>query len=113
MHVEVMCWTDQHDTRDRLRAVPKRCECRGSNAAGINIACVRCNQCLGHDVWRRRHIGEQLQNLRLQPIRIAQVELTRHSRRPGCYVLQTGLHLSRFRLTTILDMSLQVRPSAT
>ena len=40
-HMDVVCGPDQHDTRDRLRAVPKRCECRSGNAAGIGIACMR------------------------------------------------------------------------
>ena len=112
VHVKVMCWPDQHDTRDGLRTLAKRCECRGSDAARIDIARVRCNQGFGSDVRRRLDIGEELQNLRPQPIRIARVELARHRRRPGRHVLQTGLHLSRFRLTTILDMLLKLRPSA-
>ena len=42
------------------------------------------------------------------------VELTRHRRRPDRHLLQTSLHLSRFRLTnTISDMFLKPRPSAT
>jgi hypothetical protein len=52
-HVDVVCWPDQHDARDRLRAVPKRRECRGGNAARIGIACMRRNQCFGHDLCGR------------------------------------------------------------
>ena len=77
-HGEIMCWPDQYDTRDRLRAIPKRCECRGSNAAGIGIACVRGNQRFWHDFCRRRDIREQAQNLHAQLIRIIGVEQTRH-----------------------------------
>jgi hypothetical protein len=76
--VNVVCWPDQHDARDRLRAIPKRRECRGSNPAGIGIACVRRNQRLGHDFCRRRDIAKQVQNLRPQPIRIIGVEQTCH-----------------------------------
>jgi len=113
MHVHIMRWPDQHDTRDRLCNIPKRCKCRGSDAARIDTACVRRNQGFGSDVHRRLDIGEELQNLRPQPIRIARVEQARHRRRAGRHVLQTGLHLSCFRLTTILDVSLELKPSAT
>jgi hypothetical protein len=71
VYVEVMCWPNQHNTR-------KRCECRGSDAAGIDIPSVRRDQCFGHDFRRRREIAEQVQNLCSQEIRITGVEQARH-----------------------------------
>jgi hypothetical protein len=44
-----MCWPDQHNARDCLCNVPKRCECNGSNVARIDITCVRRNQGFGPD----------------------------------------------------------------
>jgi hypothetical protein len=55
--VDVVCWPDQHDMRNPLRAIPRRRECRGGSAAGIGIACVRRDQCFGHDFCRRRDVG--------------------------------------------------------
>ncbi len=90
--------------------MPAKCAARGHFRKDALTAVVirRPNH-----VCRRLDIGEELQNLRPQPIRIARVELARHRRRPGRHVLQTGLHLSRFRLTTILNVSMKLRPSAT
>ena len=110
--MEVMCWPDQHNTRDRLRTVPKRCECRGSNAAGIGIACVRRNQCFGHDFRRRREIARAGP----EPVFAGDPD---HWGRTGPPPLQaefaceSACILRRFRLTTILDVSLKLRPSAT
>jgi hypothetical protein len=92
VYVEVMCWPDQHNARDRLRTVPKRCECRSGNAAGIRIACVRRDQCFAHDFGRRREIGEQVQNLCSQEIRITRVEKARYRWRPSS---RARLHLVR------------------
>ena len=89
-HLEVMCWPDQHNTRDRLRTVPERCECRGSNAAGIGIPRVRRDQRFWHAL-RHRHIGEQVQNLCSQEIRITGVEQACHRCRPSSRI---RLHLA-------------------
>jgi hypothetical protein len=82
-----MCWPDQHDTRNRLRVIPKRCECRGGNAARIGIACVRRNQCFGPDIWRGQDFGEEIQNLSSQAIGIARVEQARNCWRASCRAL--------------------------
>ena len=92
---------------------PSRRERRRSNAAGIGIACVRRNQCLGHDVRGRREVGEKVQNLRSQLIRIAGVEQARYRWRSGCHALQSACILCCFRQITISNMFLKLRPSAT
>lgn len=84
---DIMDRSDQHDACDRMRAISKRCECRGSNAARIGIACVRCDQRFGCDVLRRRHIGEQLQNLCPEQIRITGIELAGNRWRPARHAL--------------------------
>ena len=69
---------------------------------------MRRDQCFGYDVLRR--IGEQVQNLCPQDIRITKIELARYRWRPSSQIL---LHLCCFRQITILDVFLKLRPSAT
>ena len=43
-HRDVVCRPNQHDARDRSSIVLQRCECRGSNLSGIDVARVRRDQ---------------------------------------------------------------------
>ena len=53
---------NQHDPLDRLRAVPKRRERRGRDAARIDVAGMRRNQRFGLSLPGRWHLGEQFRN---------------------------------------------------
>ena len=53
-----MGWTDQHDARQCLCAVAKRCEGRGGGRAGINVTRMWCNQCFGREFQSSFGVGE-------------------------------------------------------
>src|SRR5262249_42670913 len=45
-----MCGPDQHHARDRLCVCPELRKCCGGHAARIDVACVRRDQRLGHNL---------------------------------------------------------------
>ena len=62
-HGEVMSRPDQHDAFDRLCSAAKRRKGGGSNAAGIDIAGMRRDHCLGYHGCGRSRIAQKALNL--------------------------------------------------
>jgi hypothetical protein len=62
-HRQVMSRPNQHDAFDPLYSAAKRREGGGSNAAGIDIAGMRRDHCLGHHGLKRSRIGQKALNL--------------------------------------------------
>src|SRR5438445_471767 len=73
-HGNEMRRPDQHHTLDRLPGLAKCRKGLRRHAPRIDVACVRCNQRLGHYVRGSRHAAEEFRHRRLQPARISRVE---------------------------------------
>jgi hypothetical protein len=74
--------TDEHDARDRVRAIAKRRKCCRGGRARINIASVRRDERFGNVFDGHCNIVEEIRDLLAQTIRITRIKLARYCRWP-------------------------------
>src|SRR5262249_8743591 len=81
-HMNIMCRTDQHDTRDHLRTIAKRRKgCRGGRAR-INIAGMRRDERFRNVFDGHCDAGEKIRDLLPQTVRGTKIKLARYCRWP-------------------------------